>query len=56
MTTKKTKIIPISLYIKDVQARWKIHLYEFNLFIEDVINAGRYTRKVLNDAINSKHF
>ena len=56
MTTKQTNLIPISSYIKDVKARWDIHQREFNLLVEDILNAGRYAQKALSNALNSKDF
>lgn len=50
------KIISFNSYIKDVKARWDIHQQESKSFIDDVLNAGRNTRKALVNAINSESF
>ena len=49
---KPTLISPQS-YIKDVRARWDIHVTESRTLIKDVVNLGRNTRKVLVTAMNS---
>ena len=47
------EIIPISSYIKDVRARWDIHLTEWRAITKDIVNLGRNTRKVLVTAMNN---
>ena len=49
---KPTLISPQS-YIKDVRARWDIHVTESRTLIKDVVNLGRNTRKVLVTAMNN---
>ena len=49
---KPTLISPKS-YIKDVRARWDIHVTEWRAITKDVINLGRNTRKVLVTAMNN---
>ena len=47
---KPTLISPQS-YIKDVRARWDIHVTEWRALIKDVINLGRNTRQTLAAAM-----
>ncbi len=49
---KPTLISPQS-YIKDIRARWDIHVTEMRLFIKDIVNLGRNTRKVLVNAMDN---
>ena len=49
----KPALIPLSSYIKDVRARWDIHVTEWRAITKDVINLGRNTRKVLVTAMNN---
>ena len=49
---KPTLISPQS-YIKDVRARWDIHVTEWRAITKDIVNLGRNTRKVLVTAMNS---
>ena len=49
----KPQLIPLNSYIKDVRARWDIHLTEWRAITKDVINLGRNTRKVLVTAMNN---
>ena len=49
---KQTLISPQS-YIKDIRARWDIHVTEWRAITKDVINLGRNTRKVLVTAMNN---
>ena len=47
---KPTLISPKS-YIKDVRARWDIHVTEWRAITKDVINLGRSTRQTLASAM-----
>ena len=49
---KPTLISPQS-YIKDIRARWDIHLIEWRAITKDIVNLGRNTRKVLVTAMNN---
>ena len=49
---KPTLISPQS-YIKDVLARWDIHVTEWRAITKDIVNLGRNTRKVLVTAMNN---
>ena len=49
---KPTLISPQS-YIKDVRARWDIHLIEWRAITKDIVTLGRNTRKVLVTAMNN---
>ena len=49
----KPQLIPLSSYIKDVRARWDIHLIEWRAIIKDIVNLGRNTRNVLVTAMNN---
>ena len=49
----KPTLIPLSSYIKDVRARWDIHLIEWRAIIKDIVNLGRNTRNVLVTAMNN---
>ena len=49
---KPTLISPKS-YIKDVRARWDIHVTEWRAITKDIVNLGRNTRKVLVTAMNN---
>ena len=40
-------------YIKDVRARWDIHLIEWRAITKDIVTLGRNTRKVLVTAMNN---
>ena len=45
------QLIPVQSYIKDVRARWDIHLTEWRAITKDVINLGRSTRQTLAAAM-----
>ena len=49
----KPTLIPLNSYIKDVRARWDIHLIEWRAITKDIVNLGRNTRKVLVTAMNN---
>ena len=49
----QAQIIPFSNYIKDVRARWDIHVTEWRAITKDIVNLGRNTRKVLVTAMNN---
>ena len=49
----KPQLIPLSSYIKDVRARWDIHLIEWRAITKDIVTLGRNTRKVLVTAMNN---
>ena len=49
---KPTLISPQN-YIKDIRARWDIHVTEMRAFIKDIVNLGRNTRKVLVNAMDN---
>ena len=49
----KPALIPLSSYIKDVRARWDIHLIEWRAITKDIVTLGRNTRKVLVTAMNN---
>ena len=49
---KPTLISPKS-YIKDVRARWDIHVTEWRAITKDIVNLGRNTRKVLVTAMDN---
>ena len=49
----KPTLIPLSSYIKDVRARWDIHLIEWRAITKDIVTLGRNTRKVLVTAMNN---
>ena len=39
------QLIPVKSYIKDVRARWDIHLTEWRAFIKDIMKLGAMTRE-----------
>jgi len=47
------QLIPVQSYIKDVRARWDIHVTEWRAITKDIVNLGRNTRKVLVTAMNN---
>ena len=47
----KPELIPLNSYIKDVRARWDIHLTEWRAITKDVINLGRSTRQTIAAAM-----
>ena len=49
----KPELIPLNSYIKDLRARWDIHLIEWRAITKDIVNLGRNTRKVLVTAMNN---
>ena len=49
----KPALIPLNSYIKDVRARWDIHLIEWRAITKDIVTLGRNTRKVLVTAMNN---
>ena len=49
----KPELIPLSSYIKDVRARWDIHLTEWRAITKDIVNLGSNTRKLLVTAMNN---
>ena len=49
----KPELISPKLYIKDIRARWDIHLIEWRAITKDIVNLGRNTRKVLVTAMNN---
>ena len=49
---KPTLISPQS-YIKDVRARWDIHVTEWRAITKDIVNLGRNARKVLVTAMDN---
>ncbi len=46
----KPELIPLSSYIKDVRARWDIHLTEWRAFIKDIISVGKQARVIYDKA------
>ena len=49
----QAQIIPFSNYIKDVRARWDIHVTECRAITKDIVNLGRNARKVLVTAMDN---
>ena len=49
----KPELISPKLYIKDIRARWDIHVTEWRAITKDIVNLGRNTRKVLVTAMNN---
>ena len=47
------QLIPVQSYIKDVRARWDIHVTEWRAITKDIVNLGRNTRKVLVTAMDN---
>ena len=46
----QVEIIPISSYIKDVRARWDIHLTEWRAITKDIMNVGKQARVIYDRA------
>ena len=49
----KPQLISFNSYIKDVRARWDIHVTEWRAITKDIVTLGRNTRKVLVTAMNN---
>ena len=49
----KPQLISFNSYIKDVRARWDIHVTEWRAITKYIVNLGRNTRKVLVTAMNN---
>ena len=49
----KPQLISFNSYIKDVRARWDIHVTEWRAITKDIVNLGRNTRKLLVTAMNN---
>ena len=47
------QLIPVQSYIKDLRARWDIHLFEWREVTKDTFLLGRNMRKVLITAMNN---
>ena len=45
-----TPLIPFNKYIKDVQSRWNIHQLETRSLIKDIINVGKRSRVIYDQA------
>ena len=46
----KPALIPLKSYIKDVRARWDIHLTEWRAITKDIINVGKQARVLYDQA------
>jgi hypothetical protein len=46
----KPTLISFNSYIKDVRARWDIHLTEWRAFIKDIISVGKQARVIYDKA------
>ena len=44
------QLIPVQSYIKDVRARWDIHVTEMRAFIKDIMNVGKQARVLYDQA------
>ena len=49
----KPELISFNSYIKDLRARWDIHLFEWREVTKDTFLLGRNMRKLLTTAMNN---